>query len=53
MILWVGLGGLGIGLIPLVIRWAIGSPYFKQRSTLGATLPEDAGVSALATSLVC
>jgi len=44
VIIWVGLGGLGIGLIPLVIHWALGSPYFKQRPTLGATLPEDAGV---------
>src|SRR5215469_6373539 len=36
VIIWVGLGGLGIGLIPLAIYWAIGSPYFKQRPTLGA-----------------
>jgi amino acid transporter len=44
VVIWVGLGGLGIGLIPLVIYWAMGSPYFKQRPTLGATLPEDASV---------
>jgi amino acid transporter len=44
VVIWVGLGGLGIGLIPLVIYWAMGSPYFKQRPTLGASVPEDAGV---------
>jgi len=44
VIIWVGLGGLGIGLIPLAIYWALGSPYFKQRPTLGASVPEDAGV---------
>jgi amino acid transporter len=44
VIIWVGLGGLAIGLIPLVIYWAMGSPYFKQRPTLGADVPEDAGV---------
>jgi amino acid transporter len=44
VVIWVGLGGLAIGLIPMVIYWAMGSPYFKQRPTLGATVPEDAGV---------
>ncbi len=44
VVIWVGLGGLAIGLIPLAIYWAIGSPYFKQRPTLGAVIPEDAGV---------
>jgi hypothetical protein len=44
VVIWVGLGGLAIGLIPLAIYWAMGSPYFKQRPTLGASLPEDAGV---------
>jgi hypothetical protein len=30
-----------------VIYWAIGSPYFKQKPTLGSVLPEDAtGVQA-------
>ena len=42
VVIWVGLGGLAIGLIPLAIYWAIGSPYFKQRPTLGSSLPEDA-----------
>ncbi len=44
VVIWVGLGGLAIGLIPLAIYWAMGSPYFKQRPTLGAVIPEDAGV---------
>ena len=42
VVIWVGLGGLAIGLIPLVIYWLLGSPYFKQRPTLGSTLPDDA-----------
>jgi amino acid transporter len=42
VVIWVGLGGLAIGLIPLVIYWALGSPYFKQRPTLGNVVPEDA-----------
>ena len=42
VVIWVGLGGLAIGVIPLIIYWAIGSPYFKQRPTLGAVVPEDA-----------
>jgi hypothetical protein len=25
--------------IPLVTYWALGSPYFKQRPTLGASVP--------------
>jgi hypothetical protein len=41
VVIWVGLGGLAIGIIPLVIYWAIGSPYFKQRPTLGSVAPED------------
>jgi amino acid transporter len=41
VVIWVGLGGLAIGLIPLVIYWALGSPYFKQRPTLGDVLPAD------------
>jgi hypothetical protein len=44
VVIRVGLGGLGIGLIPLVIYWAMSSPYFKQRPTLGREVPEDAGV---------
>jgi len=39
---WFGLGGLAIGLIPLAVYWVLGSPYFKQRPTLGSVLPEDA-----------
>ena len=42
VVIWVGLGGLAIGLIPLGIYWLAGSPYFKQRPTLGSTLPDDA-----------
>jgi amino acid transporter len=41
VVIWVGLGGLAIGLIPLVIYWALGSPYFRQRPTLGSVVPED------------
>ncbi len=37
---WIALGGLAIGLVPLVVYWAIGSPYFKQRPTLGSVDPE-------------
>ena len=33
---WVALGGLAIGFIPLVIYWPMGSPYFRQRPTLGS-----------------
>jgi amino acid transporter len=39
---WFGLGGLAIGFIPLAVYWIMGSPYFKQRPTLGSVLPEDA-----------
>ena len=42
VVVWVGLGGLAIGFIPVAIYWAMGSPYFKQRPTLGSALPEDA-----------
>jgi len=41
VVIWVGLGGLAIGLVPLVIYWALGSAYFKQRPTLGNVVPED------------
>src|SRR5580658_6448932 len=41
VVIWVGLGGLAIGIIPLVIYWALGSPYFKQRPTLGSVAPEE------------
>jgi amino acid transporter len=44
VVVWVGFGGLAIGLIPLIAYWALGSPYFKQRPTLGSVVPEDAGV---------
>jgi len=39
---WFGVGGLAIGFIPLVIYWVKGSPYFKQKPTLGSVLPADA-----------
>ena len=42
IVIWVGVGGLAIGLIPLAIYWLLGSPYFRQRPTLGSSLPEDA-----------
>jgi amino acid transporter len=41
VVVWVGLGGLAIGFIPLAIYWAMGSPYFKQRPTLGSVVPAD------------
>ena len=44
VVVWFGVGGLAIGFIPLAIYWVKGSPYFKQRPTLGSVLPEDAGV---------
>ena len=37
---WFGVGGLAVGLIPLVIYWAKGSAYFKQKPTLGRVAPE-------------
>ncbi|MBV8563774.1 MAG: APC family permease [Actinobacteria bacterium] len=37
----VGLGAMGLGLIPLVWYWAKGSAYFKQRPTLGSVRVED------------
>jgi amino acid transporter len=39
-VIWVGVGGLAIGFIPLIAYWILGSPYFKQRPTLGSVLPE-------------
>ena len=42
IVIWVGVGGLAIGLIPLAIYWLLGSSYFRQRPTLGSSLPEDA-----------
>ncbi len=36
---WFGLGGLAVGLIPMVIYWAKGSAYFKQKPTLGKVAP--------------
>ncbi len=38
---WVGLGGLALGFIPMIFYWVRGSAYFKQRPTLGATVPDD------------
>jgi amino acid transporter len=40
VVIWAGLGGLAIGLIPLIAYWVLGSSYFKQKPTLGRTLPE-------------
>jgi amino acid transporter len=42
VVIWVGVGGLAIGFIPLIAYWILGSPYFKQKPTLGSVLPEDA-----------
>jgi amino acid transporter len=42
VVVWFGLGGLAIGFIPLAAYWIMGSPYFKQKPTLGRVLPEDA-----------
>jgi hypothetical protein len=36
-----GLGPLALGIIPLVIYWARGSTYFRQKPTLGTVRPED------------
>jgi amino acid transporter len=41
VVIWVGVGGLAIGLVPLVAYWLLGSPYFKQKPTLGSVLPEE------------
>jgi amino acid transporter len=41
IVIWAGVGGLAIGLIPLAAYWILGSPYFKQRPTLGRVLPEE------------
>jgi len=40
VVIWAGLGGIGVGLIPMVAYWAMGSPYFKQKPTLGQTVPD-------------
>jgi amino acid transporter len=40
VVIWVGVGGLAIGLIPLAFYWIKGSPYFKQRPTLGSVVPD-------------
>jgi amino acid transporter len=40
VVVWVGLGGLAIGLIPLIAYWILGSPYYKQRPTLGRVVPD-------------
>lgn len=37
----VGLGAMGLGLIPLVWYWARGSAYFRQRPTWGSVPVED------------
>jgi amino acid transporter len=42
VVIWVGVGGLAIGFIPMAAYWLMGSSYFKQRPTLGSVLPEDA-----------
>jgi amino acid transporter len=39
VVIWFGVGGLAIGLIPMAIYWIIGSPYFKQHPTLGSVDP--------------
>ena len=38
---WVGLGGLALGFIPMIVYWIKGSAYFRQRPTLGSTVPDD------------
>jgi amino acid transporter len=40
VVVWVGLGGLAIGLIPLIAYWILGSPYYRQRPTLGRVVPD-------------
>jgi amino acid transporter len=39
VVIWFGVGGLAIGLIPMAIYWIRGSAYFKQRPTLGSVDP--------------
>jgi amino acid transporter len=45
IVIWAGVGGLAIGVIPMAAYWILGSPYFKQRPTLGSVLPEDTVLS--------
>jgi amino acid transporter len=40
VVIWFGVGGLAIGLVPMAIYWILGSAYFKQRPTLGSVDPE-------------
>ncbi len=40
VVIWVGVGGLAIGFIPMVAYWLLGSAYFKQRPTLGSVDPQ-------------
>jgi hypothetical protein len=32
--LWIGLGAMALGLIPLIYYWSRGNPYFKMPSKL-------------------
>jgi amino acid transporter len=36
VVLWIGLGGMGLGLIPIAYYFARGSAYLHQRPTLGS-----------------
>jgi hypothetical protein len=46
VVIWVGLGGLGIGVIPLVIYWPMGSALLEAAADARSVLPHDAGVEA-------
>ncbi len=41
VVLWIGLGGMALGFIPIVYYYVQGSAYLHQRPTLGSVLPED------------
>ncbi len=48
----VGLGALALGLVPLAWYWATGSPYFKQKPSLGRVPIEEVARLAAADSQV-
>ena len=41
VVLWIGLGGMAFGFIPIIYYYAKGSAYLHQRPTLGSIPPEE------------
>jgi amino acid transporter len=41
VVLWIGLGGMGFGFIPIIYYYARGSAYLHERPTLGSVMPDE------------